>query len=539
MTTTELVRAREAFSAQSWATAFACFDELDHAVLDATDLELFARSAFLLGREDDCVRLLERAYHRRLDADEAGEAAECAFWLAFNLMNRGEMAQAGGWLARAGELSGAMPADHPVRGLLLVPAALQALMEGDAARSRDLFGQAHEVGRASRQPELLALSTLGTGQALISAGDVDTGLRKLDEVMVAVTAGEVSPIVSGVVYCAVIIACHDTYQIRRAAEWTRALSRWCEDQPDLVPFRGQCLVHRAQLLLLNGDWREAAEQVQLACIRLSDPPGQPAVGMAFYEQGELLRLRGEHAAAEDAYRQAGACGHEIQPGMALLRLAQGNRDAAQSGLRRALGEARMHRDRPRLLAAQVDVALAGSDVAAARAAADELARIADESGAMMLRAMARQATGTVLLAEGDPGTALRELRAAYESMRELDAPYLAARIRVLLGRCCAELGDVDTARIERDAAGSVFRELAATADLAALEAGSGAGDGPLTTREVQVLRAVATGKTNRAVAEELFLSEKTVARHISNIFTKLALSSRSAATAYAYEHDLV
>lgn len=539
-----LERAREGFRGQAWQQAYASFASADERfALDGHDLALYARAAYLVGKDDDCVTLLERASRNYLEDEQPERAAECAFWLAFNLMNRGQMAQAGGWLARAEQqLQASSSPLCAVHGLLQVPVALQRLMQGDVAGALARFTDAEEIGRRCGEPDVIALAGLGIGQARLAQGELELAWHKLDEVMVGVAAGEVSPIVAGLVYCAVIIACHETYQIRRAAEWTRALSRWCDAQPGLVPFRGQCLVHRAQILQFNGAWGNAMEQVRLACRLLSDPPGQPAVGAALYEQAELHRLRGEYGAAEDAYRRAGQHGHETQPGLGLLRLAQGRHEAAKSGVRRALDEPQPG-NRPRLLAAYVEIALSGPDLDAARHAADELEGLAVAGDSALLRAMSGHATGAVLLAEGDPRKALEELRRACAVWRDLNAPYLCARTRLLIGRACGELGDDDAAQIESDAAAEEFRRLAAKPDLSAMaKRGQGTRREPghsLTPRELEVLRAVATGKSNKAIAEELFLSQKTVARHITNVFTKLGVSSRSAATAHAWEHGLL
>jgi ATP/maltotriose-dependent transcriptional regulator MalT len=263
------------------------------------------------------------------------------------------------------------------------------------------------------------------------------------------------------------------------------------------------------------------------------------MGMALYEQGELHRLRGEFVEAEAAYRSAGMYGQEVQPGLALLRLRQGDTTAAVAGILRGLGEA-SNLDRPRMLAAHTEIALATGDVAAARRSTDELEALTRTQDAPALAAMADHAQGSVLLAEGDPCGALERLRRSGRRWRDLGAPYERARVRVLQGRCCAALGDDDDARLEFDSAASVFHDLHALPDLRELR-GPELADAPngLTPREVQVLRAVATGKTNRAIAHEFVISEKTVARHLSNIFTKLEVSSRAAATAYAYEHRLL
>ena len=388
----------------------------------------------------------------------------------------------------------------------------------------------------------MTLARVGVGRCLIYAGEIAEGLRLLDEAMVAVTAREVSPIAVGDVYCTVIEACQELFDLRRVHEWTAALTRWCESQPDLVLYRGQCLVHRAEIMQLHGTWAEAMEEAVRACERLT---GQPAIGAAFYQRAELHRMRGELEEAEAAYRRANELGREPQPGLALLRLAQGQLGAADVAIRRVLDEADDPLSRARVLGPYVEIVLVGGDIAAARAAANELAAIATELNAPFLQALAASSVGAALLAAGDARAALSALRQSWTGWQKLDAPFEAARVRVLIGVACRALGDEDSAEMELDAASSVFRRLDAVPDLARAEELSriapttATATAGLTAREVQVLGLVAKGKTNRVIADDLFISEKTVARHVSNIFTKLGLSSRSAATAYAYEHDLV
>ncbi|MPZ99384.1 MAG: DNA-binding response regulator [Dehalococcoidia bacterium] len=542
-TASALERGREAFGQDAWADSCAELEAADReATLALADLERLAVAMYLTGRDKESVAALLRAHQEALRQGDPVRAVRSAFWLGFQLVNSGDMAQGGGWLGRARRLLDDHPQDCAEAGYLLLPEAIQRV-DADPAGALAAFSEAASIGDRFREPDLMALGRLGRGRAMVRLGRARDGMAQLDEAMVAVTAGEVSPIVVGVVYCAVIEVCHLVLDLRRAQEWTAALSRWCEAHPDLVPFRGQCMVYRAEIMQLRGAWEDALKEAQRAWERLSKPPPNPGVGPASYQQGELYRLRGEFAKAETAYRQASQWGRQPEPGMALLRLAQGRVEVAAASIRRAMGETRERIDRSKLLAAHVEVMLAAGDLPAARLAADELSAVAVELDAPLLHATAAQAEGAVRLADGDARAALAALRQAAAGWSDLAVPYEVARTRVLIGRACGALGDADTGEMELDAARGAFRRLGAAPDLAALDAPSThparAGTGGLTAREVEVLRLVAAGNTNRAIASELVISEKTVARHVSNIFAKLDLSSRSAATAYAYEHDLV
>ena len=289
------------------------------------------------------------------------------------------------------------------------------------------FAEAAAIGERFRDPDLIALARQGLGRILIRLGKPQEGVRLLDDAIVAVEAGEVSALAAGDIYCSVIEGCLEIFDLRRAREWTTALTRWCESQPDLVPYSGQCLTRRAEILQMNGAWADASAAAAGACERLLLRSGHPASGAAFYQCGELHRLRGDLAEAEEAYRSASRHGRKPQPGLALLRLAQGQTEAAATAIRLALDEARGGPARTRLLTAHAEIMLAVGDVPAARTAAEELTGLADDLDATVLHAAAAQARGAVLLAEGDPRGALRVLRQAWAIWQEIEAPYEAAR----------------------------------------------------------------------------------------------------------------
>jgi DNA-binding CsgD family transcriptional regulator/tetratricopeptide (TPR) repeat protein len=426
-----------------------------------------------------------------------------------------------------------------------------ALEAGDPSSARDLAARATAIAEEFDDPDLAAFACLGEGQALVAAGDTAAGKARFDEAMLMVSTGEVGPITSGIVYCAVVLECVQIFDVRRAAEWTQALHAWCEAQPEMVPYRGQCLVHRSQLLQAAGDWPNALESSKAACRRLSDPP-HPAIGLAHYQEAELHRLRGGFDRADAAYREASANGQDPMPGLALLAQARGDLEAATAAIRRSL-QATTHRmRRPSLLAAAVGILREAGDLAGARAAAEELTEIAAESGSELLRAMASTEIGAVMLGEGDPVGALSVLRTARSAWASLGLPYEAARTSVLLGLGCISLSDHPSAELELQNARDTFERLGAHPDLdrlrsicasAGLQSDGSSGrshdESRLSTRELEVLAHVARGETNREIAAELTISQHTVGRHLENIFAKLRVSGRAAATAFAYEHELL
>jgi DNA-binding NarL/FixJ family response regulator len=536
-----VVEGRAAFERGAWADAYAGLAAADAtSPLEGADLERLAMAAHLVGNDSAAIDVLIRLHRDAAGRGDVAAAARSAFWLSMLLARNGEHAQAGGWLARGQRIVHEHDYDGVERGYLLIPVGLGQLEAGDPAGAAATFVAAAAIGDRFSDPDLATLGRLGQGDARIALGDRGTGLALLDEVMVGITAGEVSPVIVGIAYCSVIETCHGLFDLRRAQEWTAALSRWCAAQPDLVPYRGQCLLYRAELKQFHGAWQEAIDEAREATERRAQPADEPLAAAAYYRQAELLRLRGEFADAEAAYRQASRHGQRPEPGLALLRLAEGRLDQAATSIRRALSEEHPPAVRARVLEAAVDILLAGGQTSEARAAADELGSIARDSGAPLLDAMAARADGSVALAEHDPREALRTLRAAWAAWQALDAPYLAARTRVLVAAACRDVGDEDAATLELEAARAAFERLGARVDLEAIDrrpGGQPAANG-LTDRELEVLRLVAAGRTNRAIGEALVISHKTVARHIANIFIKIDVSSRAAATAWAYRHGL-
>ncbi|MGH3776191.1 MAG: LuxR C-terminal-related transcriptional regulator [Pseudonocardiaceae bacterium] len=542
----ELERGREAYRRRAWLTAYKSLSLADEAApLGAEDLELLATSAYLIGRNDDGVGALDRAHHRYLDAGEPVCAARCALWLGFGLTDAGAISRATGWFSRGQRLLERTERDCVERGYLLVPVVLQQMCPGEYETGYATAALVAEIGERFGDVDLIAFALHAQGRARVRLGRVKEGLALLDEAMVAVVAGELSsPLFTGLIYCSVIEACQEAYELRRAREWTAALTRWCEAQPDMLNFTGQCLVHRAEIMQLHGAWRDALEEARRASERFARGVNQLATGAASYRQGEIHRLLGESAAAEDAYRSASQWGCQPQPGLALLRLAQGRTEVAAAAICRVVGETTERRERARLLPAYVEIMLAAGETVPARGACRELTEIAEGYGRDgVLGATAAHARGAVALAEGDAQAALIALRHACQVWQQLEAPYEVALVRVLMGLACRALGDDDGAGLELAAAHDMFLQLGAAPDVARLDSLTrDARSGPrrgLTPRELQVLRLVAAGATNKAIAVELVLSGRTVDRHVSSILTKLAVPSRAAATAYAYQHRLV
>ena len=535
----ELVKARETYERGDWVSAFQTWSDVEPGSLDADDQSRLAFTAYLLGRREECLAALQGAFRAHVDAGEAAAAARCAFWLAMIHARSGEMAIGGGWAARAhGLLEEA--GDVVEHGYLTF---LQMHRHIGQQEWPDAFAcavRATATGRRFADPDLTALGLAAQGRLTLYTGSVPAGLALFDEAMTAVASGEVSPVWAGDIYCLMIEGCQEVSDFGRAAEWTQALTSWCDRQPGLVPFTGQCAVHRGQIMALRGAWSQALEEFGLAVDRYTVAEATQACGLALAERGDVLRMRGEYAAADAAYEEAGTFGYEAQPGLVLLRLAQGRVEAAHSAVNRLLAERQGAVDRARLLPAAVRVLLAAGEVHRAQECAEELRAIAKSFACAAVTAESEDALGQVRMARGDASGALPHARAARRGWETLLCPYRAAQSQAAVGRALAQLGDAESATRELTGALAVLTRLGAgpaVEEVRPLLVPAGL-PGGLTAREVEVLRLLASGRGNAQIASDLFLSQKTVARHLSNIYTKLDVTTRSAATAYAFEHHL-
>jgi DNA-binding CsgD family transcriptional regulator len=537
----DLEHSRACYDRGAWDEAYEALRLVDQTTpLDSDDLQRLGISAFLLGGELEFERCFERLHRAQVEQGNREQAARSAFWLGLTLLFRGEPAQSNAWVARGQRLIENV--DCVEHGYLLLPGAERIMREGNPAEAQERSATAAAIGERFGDADLIAMARHGEGRALIEQRQILAGLQLLDETMLAVIAGELTPIPTALMYCSVLEACNKVYALGRAREWTFAFSRWCERQSESLAFSSICLVHRAEVRQSHGEWSAALEDACLACDRAARGSRKPP-GAALYQRGEIHRLRGEHADAEEAYRAASELGYDPQPGLALLRVAEGQVDAACAAVRRVLHTTASPSRRARLLPSCVEVMLAAGAIDEAREACRELRELSDTLDADALRAACAEAEGSIALADEKPDAALGPLRRAFESWTRLDVPYDAARVRVLIGLACHALHDEETAQLELAAARTVFERLNARSDLARLgrvapSATPRAGT-KLSPREQQVLRLIAQGGTNKAIAAHLSVSERTVDRHVSNILLKLAVPTRAAAIAFAYEHELI
>lgn len=529
-----LEQARTAFDAKSWVDAREAYAEAEE--LGARDLEQWGLAAFLTGQFAEAAAARERAHYDYLAEGDPDGASRVAFWLALTAQFRGDPAHAAGWRELMRSVQGERFAGSVWRGFELLAEAMSALQRGRAQEALERSTEVRRIASDFDDLDLRVFAGNAHGQALLANGEVAAGLAELDATMVLATGSPVNPQAVGIVYCAIVANCKECLDIERSIEWTAVLDDWCSAQPGLVPFQGACIVHRSEVHQFRGQWGMAIDEVEDL---IAHPgPNRHTVGEAHYQRAELHRLRGEYDAAEAAYREALARGKDPQPGLALMRAAQGRPDSAILALKRAIEEPRPQQLSTRLWRALVDVALAAGDLDCASSAAARLEELVTSSDAVFPRAAAAMARGSVALAAGRPQEALASLRPALDGFHTAGSPYDVARSQAAIAKACELLGDRETARFGREAARAAFASLRALPDLDALDAATKPDRHGLTPREVEILGLLATGATNRGIAEALVLSEKTVARHVANVFAKLDVSNRAAATAWAHQHGL-
>jgi len=537
---------RQAYSARMWSKAYELLsDKRQMAKLDARDIERLGDAAYLIAKDEEALRFWTRAHNAHVDGKDIGGAARVGALISLTLLLKGELSQCNGWIARIERLLESAAECDGEREFLRLLAAIKQMFGGDAKGAMRHFESAVAKGTETQDADLLAIGLLCRGQALVATGKATEGAASLDEAMVSVTSGQVSPIFCGIIYCAVILTCQSVFDSERAREWTEAFDDWCRTQPDLVPFRGQCLVHRSEILQMTGDWPRAMEEADRACRWLSSRT-ETTAGRAQYQKGELHRLTGDFDAADRCYARAQQLGFDPQPGLALLRMAEGKANAAAVSIRAACGASyttspsNSDPERLRLLGPSVEICLSAGETEYAIAAAEELSGWAGTFEAPLLRATSAQATGTVLAATGQHDPALNQLSEALDLWQSLAMPYEAARTRARLSALYHALGADDLAETHCLVAWATFRDLGAVGDLSSMPAlQHGGSPFGLTDRQIDVLHLLSAGRTNREIAEQLGISEHTVARHVSNIFDKTGVSSRTAAASFAHRKGLL
>ena len=539
-----LQTAREAYGRGAWADATDLFLRADaERQLDIEDLDRLVWSAGIAARDQEMLAALGRLYEHHLAGQNDESCARAAFWSGLRHMMIGEVGLGAGWLQRASKHAEETSPDCVQRGYLLLPQVFMHRSKGEYEAAIEFADKAIVFGESAGDPDLVALAGSLKGGLLFRLGRIDDGYAPIDEAMVLAKGERLSPLVCGVVYCEIVASCCRVFEMVRAREWTEILNDWCQRNPQAKAFSGVCQVHRAEVLQLEGNWREALAEAEYAGDGLKGTTEQTAMATAAYRRGEILRLRGDFASADAEYRRAAEIAIEPQPGLALLRLAQGRGEDAATMIRRALDTSAEMPRKMALLPAGVEIFISRGDLNAAMRLCVEMTGIAELFGTEILARVADQCSGSLALARGDFAGAIAAIGRARRFWSRFGAPYLAARLRLDVARACQELGDIEGADTEMDAAQKVFGELGAEPDLERLRALRGRSVNTaaevLSAREREVMALIADGRSNRVIAAELGLSPKTVNRHVENIFDKLAVSSRAAAVAKALKTGVI
>lgn len=524
--------ARDAVARRDWLAAYEKLSAAGDGSLRAADFVDLATAAYLLCRHEDCVTAMQRAHQAYLAGGDREAGVRTAFWLSLILRQSGEGAVANGWINRAERLAADLPESSVEHGYVEFARLMRDVFSGGIEQSTRRPAVVVEYGRRFGDPNLIAAGLMSSGRHAIYAGQVAEGLAFLDEAIVCLLSGGLSPIIAGMVLCSAIEGCQELWELGRVAEWTRALDAWCDSQHGLEMFTGTCCLHKGQVLAARGVFTAAVPEFANAIERFTRG-GAPArtIGRALAEMGDALRAHGDLDHAQDALRRAAEHGWDPVPEQALLDLAHGRRESAVATARRLLVEVRRPIYRAQRLTRVVDVLLATGDDGGAAGAVEELSQLAQQIGTPVFGAHAARARGVLALKSGSAAAAAAELESALAGFLAADSSYEAARTRLLLASALDGGGDADAAGRERDIAAAALAGMGIAA--------AGATAGPLTERQNEVLRLVAAGRSNREIARALHLSEKTVARHLSNIFVALGVNSRTAAAAYGFEHGIV
>ena len=531
--------ARAAFAAHNWPLAYELLSDANsHTELSAEDLDALADTAWWLGRLDDSVAARERAYESHVKDGARDRAAMAALSVSLALGDRGDEALAAGWRARAYRLAEEEP-DSLTSGYLLGVDSDAAFHAGSLEECLDKAKEAQRIGEIHGDKTLIAFGLHLQGQGLVQQGHIAEGWARLDESMVAVAGRDLKPVWVGLMHCGMLLACEHLADPRRGWQWVETTEKWLADHPGAVLYSGVCRIHKVRFMQLRGIWPDAEAEAWRARDDLTGVHVYTAA-RCYYEIGEIKRLRGDYDEAQELYQKAHQHGWDPQPGLAQLRLAQGRIEAAAAGIRRALDGARDKPAAAALLPHRIEIALATGELDEAASGADRLGEIAEEFHSPGMLACAATARGAVFLARGDARAAVTELRDAIGAWLLLDCPYEVARARVLSAAGLQMLGDEDGATFELEAARKTFEDLGALPDcrrVTQLLRGDPR-PGGLTEREIEVLRLIAAGRSNKEIASELVISERTVARHVSNIFTKVGVPSRAAAASFALKQGL-
>ena len=530
-----VVRGREAFERRDWLAAYEGLSAAGSGALRAADFADLATAAYLLCRHDDCVAAMQRAHQAYLAGDELEAAVRTAFWLSVVLRQNGEIAVANGWIARAERVSQGVPEDSVEHGYLEFARLMRDLFSGDHAEASTRAERVVDIGRRFGDANLVGCGLMSCGRRAIYAGDVRRGFGLLDEAIVSVIAGEMSPVLAGMVLCSAIEGCQELGEFGRVAQWTRALDTWCADQQGLEMFTGTCALHKGQVATMNGDLAGAVTEFEESIERFKRGGHPRPLGYAYAELGDVLRVQGRYADAATMLRRASEAGWDPAAQQAMLDLACGRLGDAAAGARRMLIGSRTPIHRVKKLISAIDLLLADGDLEESGSAVDELAALAAQLDTVQLRAHAARAEGAWALAVGEVERAEAASRRALDLFLEAGNAYEAARARLLVAQALDAAGDVAASEREADLGRAALNAMGAAFPSSVRQPADPAG---LTERQLEVLRLVAAGRSNRDISRDLHLSEKTVARHLSNIFVKLDVQSRTAAAAYAFAHGV-